>query len=195
MLTEDELQEIEGDVGACLRLAHVDDDEPPDLVAVAVAVTGSGPQLAPGRREGRWTGRRIELRFDLAGTPRGRHVLGHEIAHAYAERFLRREPTEAWCDAFGAALAAPRRAVRGAVTLVGHRVHALAELLEVEQAGALLRLGEVTGRPVALVRRPGLVVARGEPYPWPPLREVLRARPAGLHPVRVGERWGMMRAA
>lgn len=200
MLTEDELQDIEGDVGALLRFAGVDDDVPPPLDHVCAVLTGSGPRLAAMRAEGRARRRervwRVELRMDVLGTPRGRQVLGHELGHVYAAKMLRREVTEEWCDAFGAMLSAPRRAVRGAIAEVGHRVGDLAELLEVERAAALLRIGEVSGRPVALIRRPGLVVPRGEPFPWPPsIEEALAARAVGLHPVRVGARWGMMSAA
>lgn len=197
MLTDDDLQEIEGDVCAALRFAGVEDDDVTDLFRVCVKVTGGEPQIGPMRRlEGKWDGRRISLRMDLYGTPRGRQVLGHELGHAYAERFLQREASEAWCDAFGAAIAAPRRAVLRATRLVGHRVSRLAIGLQIEPEAAMLRVGEVCGRGVALYRRPGLVVPRGRPFDWPPTIEaVIAARAAGLHPVRLGARWGAMLAA
>jgi hypothetical protein len=197
-LTPDELMEIEGDVRALLRAVGLDDDEPPDLDRVCVFLTGAEPRLSPMRRkEGRTIrdmgARRIELRLGVLGTPRGRVVLGHECGHVYGEKFLRREVTEAWCDAFGAMLAAPRRATQLAIREVGHSPILLGEVLEVDAAAALLRIGEVSGRPVALERRPKVLVARGEPYPWPPVKAALRERLPEVHPVRVGERWGLMR--
>jgi hypothetical protein len=194
MLTEDDLMEIEGDVCAALRFAGVEDDNVTDLFRACVKITGGEPQIGPmRRREGKWDGRRVSLRMDLYGTPRGRQVLGHELGHAWADRFMKREVSEAWCDAFGAMISAPRRHVRACISVAGHRVHALAQLLEVEQEAGLLRLAEVTGRPCALERRPGLVVARGEPFPWPPsFRDVAAAKALGLHPIKVGARVGMM---
>lgn len=194
MLTDDELMEIEGDVGAALRFAGLEDDTVTDLFRACVKITGGEPQIGPmRRREGKWDGRRVSLRMDLYGTARGRQVLGHELGHAFGERFLKREVTEEWCDAFGAMLAAPRRHVRACISVAGHRVHRLAELLDVEQEASLLRLAEVTGRPCALERKPGIVVARGEPFPWPPtFRDVAAAKALGLHPIKVGTRLGMM---
>lgn len=192
MLTEDELHEIEGDVGIALRMAGLDDDAPPEVDLVCMAITGAGPQLSDMRREEKWTGRRVEVRMSLYGTPRGRQAIAHGLGHAFAEKVLRREVTEEWCDCFGAMLTAPRRATRQAIAALGHRPSVLGPALLIEPAAALLRVGETCGRPVALVRRPGLVIARGEPFPWPPIRKVLSERPAGLHPIRVGDRWGMM---
>lgn len=192
----DEIADLEGDVGAALKFSQVDDDEVPDLVRVCIALTGGEPQIGPmRRREGKWDGRRVHLRLDLYGTPRGRVVLGHELGHVWAEKFLHREPTEEWCDAFGVALASPRRVVLRAMRLVGHRVSRLAAGLQIEQAAALLRVGEIAGRSVALERRPGVLIPRGAAFPWPPVATVFRDRPAGVHPIRVdGVRWGLMAA-
>lgn len=200
-VTAEELMEIEGDAGAALKLAGLDDDAPPDLDFVCFKLTGSGPQMAPIRYEGRTRVReggrvfRVELRPDIIGTPRGRQVLAHELGHVWAAKVLRRDVSEAWCDAFGAALSAPRRATRLAIAEVGHRVSLLAPTLMIEQAAALLRVGEIDGRPTALERRSGVLVARGAAFNWPPVRVVLRDRPAGVHVVRIDQRWGMMAEA
>mgnify|MGYP003439674739 CR=1 FL=1 len=198
-LSPEELEEIEGDVGVMLRMAGLDDDEPPALERVCSRLTGAEPQLAAMRGEGRvrmLAGgiRRIEMKLGVLGTPRGRVVLGHECGHVYAAKVLRREVTEAWCDAFGVMLAAPRRATSLAIKEVGHSPSMLAELLEIEREAALLRIGEVTGRPVVLERRPRVLLARGEGFHWPPIAIALANRPPGLHPVRVGARWGLMAA-
>jgi hypothetical protein len=199
VLTEEQLQEIEGDVLAALRFAKVEDDTPPDMNEIAIAMTGGCIQIAPMRQEGKTETRnrvrRVQLRLDVIDTPRGRQIAGHELGHVYGAKFLKREVSEEWCDAFGAMLSAPRRVTQRAIAHVGHSITQLADLLEIEPAAALLRVGEVTGRPVALERRPRILIARGEPYPWPPIKVALRDRPAGLHPVRAGARWGMMRAA
>lgn len=197
--TTEELMEIEGDVVALLRAAKLDDDEPPDLERICEYLTGAGPQLAPlgPRTEGRvrktgiGNARRIEMRLGVLGTPRGRIVLGHECAHVYAAKYLRREVTEPWCDSFGAMLAAPRRATTLAMREVGHSPVMLGAVLEVEPEAALLRIGEVSGRPVALERRAKRLVARGEPFPWPTVQAIREL--VDVHPVRVGARWGFMR--
>ncbi len=197
-LTEDDLFEIEGDVGAALKFAGVEDDEVIDLDYVCTKLTGTEPQLADIKSEGRTRYRerrwRIEIHPAIYGTLRGRQTLGHELGHVWRGKFVRRpEVSEAWCDCFGAMICAPRRLVRRAIGLVGHRVHALAAGLKIEQEASLLRLAEVTGRPCALERKPGVIVARGEPFPWPPsFRDVTAAKALGLHPIKVGERVGMM---
>lgn len=198
-VTADELSEIEADVTWWLGSKQIPDDEPPDLDEVATKM-GAAIQIAPlGKKEGRAEFRggvwRAQTRWDLLGTPRGRVVLGHELGHIFAAKVLRQEKSEEWCSAFGVALCAPRRAMRRAMTLEGHAVSRLAVILEIEEAASLLRVGEVAGRPVALERRRGQLVARGEPFEWPPVKAALRARRTDLHPVRVdGERWGLMAA-
>lgn len=197
-LTREELEEIEGDTDALLRDAKEPDDVPPVLERVCLHLTGGGPQIARMRSEGRarlenrtW---RVQLRMDVLGTPRGRHVMGHEIAHIYAAKVLRREVSEEWCDAFGAVLAAPRRAMTRAMRLAGDSPKYMAEVLEVEPELALLRVGEASGRPVLLERRRGVFIHRGEECGWPPRADWFGVDRRVMHPVKVGARWGLMRA-
>lgn len=122
------------------------------------------------------------------------HELGEWRAHTTRRRFRSLLEREAWCDAVGARLLCPTRAMRRVVSHHGHRVHAIAEAFGVTQGMSLLRIGEVTGRPVALLRRPG-VILRGEDYAWPDeaeLARLVRRPPASVHPIRVDDRWGLM---
>ncbi len=193
MLTEEELIEIEAFADLALRNAGAVDDDAPDLNLVCVDLTGAPYRYGYlGGTEGTYDGRRIDIALALADTPRERQVLGHECGHAFGKRVLRRKVSEEWCDAFGAVLSAPRRAVRRAIALVGERPSLLAPVLLVEAPVALLRIGEVTGRPVALLRRPGVVIVRGEAFPWPPPSEMFRTRRPGMHPVKVAGRPGAM---
>lgn len=199
MLDEDALADIEGDADLLLRLARLDDEAPGDVVALCRHMTGHAPFLTRLGLEAQLArvgdGHRVCVR---AGLPpdRARWLVGHELAELHYERTgYRGDDVEARADALGAALVVPRRAMRAAIRCHAHRVSVLSRALVAEPAAVLLRIGEVTGRSVALVRAPGVVVARGEAFPWPSLRTVLQERPADVHPVRVGERWGMMRAA
>lgn len=197
-LTADDLMDIEGDVDALLRDAKEPDDVAPVLERVCEHITGCGPQLARMRDEGRaryeygcW---RVQLRMDVLGTPRGRFVMGHEIAHVYAAKRLRRVVSEEWCDTFGALIAAPRRAVMRAIRVLGHRPSLLSQALLVEPELALLRVGETTDRSVLLERRRGVLLHRGEDFEWPPRIAWARVDRGQLHMVRVGDRVGLMAA-
>jgi len=122
---------------------------------------------------------------------RARFALAHELA----EWWLRRtgyagERVEDVANHLGAALVAPRSRV---VRLVRARptFAELASELEATESLAALRVGEVTGEPLALVS-PALVRVRGEPWAWPPEDELRRARrgdvPRGLVKVSLEER-------
>jgi len=190
MLDADALADVEGDASLLLRIAQVDDDEPVDVVALCRALTGHAPwlsRLGPQAQLARvGDGYRVCVRRGLL-PERARWLVGHELAEwHYLRTGYRGEDIEARCDALGAALVAPRRAFLSAVRERGHRVYALADDFGVTHALALLRIGEVTLRPVALPRRLGLVV-RGEPYAWDE---------SPSHPVRLRDegRWGRMAA-
>ncbi len=185
-------EDLEGDASAIYALAGCDDDDPPAIAALCRVLLGSPPVRASIRHEaqlahvdGAW---RVLVRRDVSAE-RARWLVGHELAEWWHLRHdARPADIEARCDTLGAMLVAPRRAYRRALRALGHRVHALASAFGVEQELALLRIGEVTGRPVALLRAPGVVLARGEPYVWD--RRAVEHRAA--HPVRVGQRWGLM---
>lgn len=119
-----------------------------------------------------------------------REVAGHELGEWFAEvtgrSFDSLAQREAWCDAVGARLVAPSAAVARIVRRYGHRVHGLAEVFGVSQSLALLRIGEVTGRPVAILGR-SYPLVRGAPFVWH------RDMPRDVaHPVRVDNRLGWM---
>lgn len=117
-------------------------------------------------------------------------VIGHELGHWYFRtRGLRPDCEEARCDAIGACLVAPRPPFADAARILGHRVHELAAAFHTMQGLALLRLGEVTGRPV-LLRLGRRDVVRGAPFVW-------GHDPFGLprdvaHRISVDGSWGMM---
>lgn len=183
----------EADALEILRLAgHLDDEAPPNMAQLCRALLGSPPQVAPIRSEAclaRVRGEsRVYLRKGL-DPARARWLVGHELAEWYYQRtgYVGAD-LEDRCDAVGAALVAPHMAYRLALRSVGSSVHALAEAFVVPQALALLRIGEVTGRPVLLLRKP-TPIHRGEPYVWPKRG----MHDPSVHPIRLdGSRWGLM---
>lgn len=171
MLTEDDLVEVEGDAAALLRAAKLADDERVDVVALARATMGAPPMLSRTGAEStrirvydQW---RAVVRAHVPA-PRARWLVCHELAeHHYLSRGYRGEDIEARSDALGAALVVPRRLARAAMAHHGHRIARLAATLGVTQALSLLRVGEVDRRPVLLLRRPGVRLARGAAFEWP----------------------------
>lgn len=200
-VTSDELEEIEADIAWWMREQKLDDDDVPNMEDAVYRLTGRHVELAPlGKRtEGRClpVGRtqQIQTRWDLLGTPRGRQTLGHEFCHAFYRIYQKREVSEAYADAFGVALAAPRRAVQLAMREFSRRSPALlAETLLIEPAAALLRLGEVSSCPVVLERRKGVLLHRGPVFEWPPRIAWFGVDRRLAHPVRAGVRWGLIAA-
>lgn len=200
-LSSDALADVRGDVDAMLAGLGLDPDEPHPVARVCVAAIGTRPQARRlVGREGHYftlRGVRSVVVHALVSPERQRWLVGHELGHWWYEtRNANPEDLEARCDAFGACLVAPAVAFRSAVRSHGHRVHALARAFATTQAIALLRLGEVTGRPVAYLRAKS-AIARGEDYAWPPmpqLADAVKRPPNGVHPVRVDGRWGLMAA-
>lgn len=192
MLSGDDLAEAEGVATWILRRAGVDPD---DAVSTRAVARGLGISVRRERQLAR--GSIVYLRGEARIyvhprlTPqREEWVIGHELGHWARPEVERSEHEERMCDAIGAALVAPRAAVARIARQIGHRVHAVAELLHVEQSLALLRIGEVTGRSVILLRSPA--IARGDAFEW---GETPRALPRSIaHPIRVDGRWGMMAA-
>ena len=188
---------IEGDALAIYGAAKADPDAPPAIASLCRALIGSAPQrvrmvgeadIVPFR--GAWV-----LRVHRMILPaRAAWLVGHELAewwyHARRHTFSQVE-LEARCDALGAALVAPRPAFLRALKRVGHRVHVLAARFQTTQALALLRVGEVTGRPVFYDGRAARL-ARGQEFTWPADPLALPRRVA--HPIQVDGRWGMMAA-
>lgn len=105
-----------------------------------------------------WT---IVVRAKLSGY-RLRFVVLHELAHWV----LGPGATEDECDALAAALLVPRLVFLDALKECGQDLASLARRLNVTESFAALRLGEVTGEPVALIT-PTRVRVRGEDWGWP----------------------------
>lgn len=113
-------------------------------------------------------GYQIGVRADLS-PERARLVCAHELAHWYWEEVVgfRRRGLEQRCDALGAALVAPRRAVERVFRHRGLDIPRMAADLRTTQSVALLRLGEVMGVPSALLRKHRSTIIRGPFVRWP----------------------------
>ena len=114
---------------------------------------------------------------------RKRFVLLHELAH-----WALPDATEEQCNRLAGALLLPRRAYLGLAT--GRAMSRIARIFGTDESCAWLRLGEATGRPLALVT-PQTVRVRGEEFSWPEctaIRELAEARTApGLRRTRVND--------
>ena len=170
--------------------AGCDPAEPPGPVALALAL-GIAVTATPGARGARWCGRRGEI---LVSPRLSGPALAWSVGHELGERALAAagygEPDrEQVADAVAAALVAPRPAFRSALAAFGATPDALSSLAHafgITQSIAALRIGEVTGRPLALVT-PRRVHVRGDAYVWPCEKTVRRVA-AGHDPAPVA-RW------
>lgn len=120
---------------------------------------------------------RIYVRSKLTAE-RSRFAVAHELAHWALGDAADGDELERLCDALAAALIAPRRAFQSALRESGHRFAPIARWFVTTESCAALRLGEVTGRPLALVT-PRLVRVRGDEWGWPPepeIRQLARAK-------------------
>jgi hypothetical protein len=198
MLTADDLAEAEGIAARFLHDARIEADEVPSmdllasrtiksrvLTARLVGVEGDLSQLGD-----RW----ILRVHRLAHPARRGWIIGHELGHFWF-REQAREPSdraylEAMCDAIGAALVIPRAAMKAARGHLGDRVASIAAVFETTRALTMLRIGEVTGRPVRLLGpRPRV---RGELFEWGDGSPSQRRH---VHPIRLSDerKWGLMR--
>lgn len=129
---------------------------------------------------------RIYVRIGIPA-PKARFCAAHEIAHwYYREIGAQVADLEPRCDRLGAALVAPAPVFREAYSSIT-TVCGLARALVTTQSLALLRLGETTGRPVALVQR-HRQIKRGEPW------DFNRARSACIRITDEPHRVGLMAA-
>lgn len=112
---------------------------------------------------------------------RKRFVLLHELAH-----WALPDGSEEQCDRLAGALLMPSRLFLRGVAC--RSPSALADCFGTSESCTWLRVGEVTGRPVALVT-PKSIRLRGCDYPWPTdaqLRCMAKAKPLpGLRRVRL----------
>lgn len=143
------------------------------VVAHAASLPGRGVLL---RRDQQWV---IKLRARLTEAEQ-RFVVGHELSH-WA---LGDNASEDDCDALAAALVVPRNIFQRAMRTCGTSLQELAHDLEITQSLAALRIGEVTGEPVALVT-PQRVRARGAEWCWPDRERLWRMARAPVDSVRV----------
>ncbi len=88
------------------------------------------------------------------------HELGHHEFTRQGVLFATPDEEERACDAFAGAMAAPKPAFEAALTWLDRDLRQISVKFGITESHALLRLGEVTGRPVGLVR-PGLTRTRG----------------------------------
>lgn len=189
----------EGNAAYLYELAGADPEDPPGVVALARAVLGrDAVELVPStavredaalaRVGERW---RIYARRGLPAE-RLTFAVAHELAE-WCYRESHDERLELACDALAGAIVVPRPAfvrVLGAFTDWGSAFTAAAEAFRTTESCAALRLGEATGRPVALVG-PQVVRVRGEAWEWPPedaLRALARRPAPGVARVRLVRR-------
>lgn len=97
-----------------------------------------------------------DLRFAVA------HELGHWALRTVARAELGHAEEERAANTFAAALLAPSPLVRAAYELFGERHDVMAERLRISQTSTVLRLGEVSGDPRAVVTRTGHVFVRNQ---------------------------------
>lgn len=172
--------------------AGLDPTEPPGPTAVARAL-GIGVYTAPKR--GAW-GHGCLVRFAgawqiwLAPRLPEQHrafAVAHEIAE-WAHRHRETVGSEALCDATAAAVLAPRAAF---AAIIGGEPDfaALARAFRTTESCVALRIGEVTGRPMALVS-PQTVRVRGDEWGWPDANAIRRmaTRPTNdARAIRLGD--------
>ena len=194
MISSDGVAEVEGDAHAIFRLARFDPDDGATPQQLCVRLLGSPPEMAPllgheatlARVTGQW---RIFVRAGTAA-PRARWLVCHELAEWWYQRigYCERD-IEARCDVLGAALVAPRRVFLRLRRRHGDDVRPLARALRTTESLALLRCGECTGEPTAVVRSAGAIV-RGDAVVWPApltLARAHRLRRGGLRKVRIAD--------
>lgn len=191
------MADVEGEAAALYGAAGADMSNPPAIGRLCAAITGHAPMRVRMRQEGclvrvgdSW---RVYIRSGLADD-RARFIVAHELAERWHAMIgYRRDDIEDRCDLLGAALLIPRPAAKIVMAEVGHSPKLIAEAFGSPQQLALLRIGEVSGRPVALVRRHPIV--RGDEFGWPTgpsLARAVKRPPPEVHPVRVGDEWGLM---
>ncbi len=200
MQTEGWQADVEGDADAIFQLAGLDPDTSPTPAELCEAITGRAPEAICMRFEARHAMVRGVHRIFVnrsASPTRAKWLVGHELGEWYLRKTrYAGSDVELRANAIGSALCCARRPFKRLCNQYGHRVHRLAKAFGVQQGVALLRIGEVTGRPVVYIcRHP---VARGASWEWPAtaeeLRQAVQRPPSNVHPIRISDadRWGLM---
>lgn len=192
---EDLLEDAEGEAMSMLLEAKFDPVEGGSVNLLCQRLIKSAPHYV--RMVGTadlwpFNGRQILRVHRMLPPAVQREKICHELAEwranttsrAFASLGLR----EMWCNAVAARLLCPTPAFKLGVREFGHSVRRLADAFGSTQAMSLLRIGEVTGRPVLLLRP--VPVARGQVFVWPSRMKDARAH--GTHPVRVDDGFGLM---
>lgn len=119
-------------------------------------------------------------------------AVAHELAE-WAHRSRSEAVSEPLCDATAAAILAPWTAFRAQLDGGAPDFPRLAAAFRTTESCVALRLGEVTGRPLALVT-PAAVRVRGDEWSWPDeatVRRLVRADDRhGLGLIRLGDERG-----
>lgn len=202
MLTTDDVADCEGDALLAYEEAELDPERPPPIEKLCEKLFGTRPLVRPGLvREacmGILDGEvRIYSRSGLS-LERRRFAVAHEISHGRSRTHHNKggAAVEARADLLAACLLAPRPAFLKMVKKCGHSIYDLAHAFSTTQATAMLRLGEVVGRPVRLLGPRERI--RGEAFVWPDVKKALRGDLRHIvHPVRLADekRWGLMASA
>jgi hypothetical protein len=180
-------REIERDAVEMFAAAKCNPSDGPGIAEVCRRLIGRGPEWAPLRScEAAFCVLRGQPRvYVRRGTlpARARWLAGHELAHWwYRKHGANDVDLEERCDRLGAALVAPKPCVEGTIGRTTD-VRRIARDLATTESLAALRIGEVSGVPVALVSA-GRIRVRGQCYPWPD-RDLLRGRIPPDLPARI----------
>jgi hypothetical protein len=160
----------DAEASAIYRLAGADLYNPPGGAQLARMLLGDDAiRVTPGMyREAEYSGahRAILVRRGLCVVDLN-FLICHEAVEWYCDFIEYQEPNREWfCNAVAARLVAPREAVRAALRVTPGKPANLATWFCVSQTVAALRIGEVTGRPLALVT-PEWITVRGDEFAWP----------------------------
>lgn len=197
MLGAETLVDIEREAVALWRIYGHDPSRPAGLPVLVKQALGTSIRVANIPQEGRLhrVGGRWHITIKRGLHPaRARHIVGHELAEWHYRRLgYRGEQLESRCDALGAAICAPKPLVERAVARFGPCCVRLAKHLRLQPSLCHLRLGEATGRPVALWS-PERQIYRGDDYNWPELASAARDGHLLLRRVHLYvERWICLR--
>lgn len=168
-----------------LHLARMPDDtfiRASDLAEALPGMCGvyqsKGLRLAGDAALARWNGSwYVAVRSGIS-MERGRFAVFHECAeYVFAIRGVHHPEKESACNAIAASLAMPRMPFLQSLKTYGENIEAVARCWKVTETSAALRIGEVTGRPLAAIS-PAQIRYRGDEFIWP-IEKVLRS---GTHP-------------
>lgn len=181
------LIDIESEAVRLLEAHGFDPADPPSAEVLAAAVVGAANVVTRSMfARSRYIPARdaIEVRAGLSSYAR-QWALAHELA----ERILSRgcwssEIVEQFADAIAGALLVPAPLFRAGLRACGRSLPRLSQAFGVSQSVVSLRLGEVTGSPLALVTRQRVHI-RGDMWGWPAERDLRRLAIATVLPPEV----------